>query len=77
MQSLTAVFVAPLCTLSCKFTSCKPLTLHANRFFSSDIEQEVNGFYSFNREEKLDSTKVKAVFDDAMARFYKRVNALN
>jgi len=40
----------------------------------ADIEQEVNGLYTFNREEKLDSTKVKALITDAIQTFYKRVN---
>jgi hypothetical protein len=41
---------------------------------SADIEQEVNGLYTFNREEKLDSTKVKALITDAIQTFYNRVN---
>ncbi|KAJ4207519.1 hypothetical protein NW767_002772 [Fusarium falciforme] len=40
----------------------------------ADIEQEVNGLYTFNREEKLDSTKVKALITDAIQTFYNKVN---
>ncbi|KAJ3518467.1 hypothetical protein NM208_g14503 [Fusarium decemcellulare] len=39
----------------------------------ADIEQEVNGLYTFDREEKLDSTKVKALINDAIQTFYNRV----
>ncbi|KAL2203187.1 family 2 glycoside hydrolase [Sarocladium strictum] len=37
----------------------------------TDIEQETNGLYSFNREAKMDPAKVKAVIDNAMAEYYK------
>lgn len=40
---------------------------------SADIEQEVNGLYTFSREEKLDSAKVKALITDAIQTFYNRV----
>lgn len=43
------------------------------RFCSADIEQEVNGLYTFNREEKLDASKVKAVLDKAIGQYYNRV----
>ncbi|CAF3618135.1 hypothetical protein SNK03_002807 [Fusarium graminearum] len=39
----------------------------------ADIEQEVNGLYTFNREEKLDASKVKAVLDKAIGQYYNRV----
>jgi hypothetical protein len=39
----------------------------------ADIEQEVNGLYTFNREEKLDASKVKAVIDKALGAYYNRV----
>ena len=32
---------------------------------SADIEQEVNGVYSIDRKEKLDSKQMKAMFDEA------------
>ncbi|GFP54236.1 hypothetical protein ACSS6W_001915 [Trichoderma asperelloides] len=41
----------------------------------TDIEQETNGLYSQTRCEKLNATKVKAVFEEAAQIFYKRVNA--
>jgi hypothetical protein len=31
----------------------------------ADIEQEVNGLYTPDRKEKLDASKVKAIFDQA------------
>lgn len=37
---------------------------------STDIEQEANGLYSFDRKEKLDSVRVKAVMDEAAALYY-------
>ncbi|KAH8688387.1 family 2 glycoside hydrolase [Ilyonectria robusta] len=40
----------------------------------ADIEQEVNGVYTFDRQEKLDSTKVKAMINEAVQAFYDRVN---
>lgn len=36
------------------------LTLHR-----TDIEQEVNGVYSYDRKAKIDPTRVKAIFDKA------------
>ncbi|KAM0222946.1 hypothetical protein ACHAQD_003676 [Fusarium lateritium] len=39
----------------------------------ADIEQEVNGLYTFNREEKLDASRVKAVLDKALQSYYNRV----
>ncbi|PHH79781.1 hypothetical protein CDD80_3774 [Ophiocordyceps camponoti-rufipedis] len=39
----------------------------------TDIEQEVNGLYTFDRKPKLDAAKVKAVMDEAVGMFYKRV----
>lgn len=48
----------------------------ANRYacpgvYRTDIEQETNGLYSFNREAKMDPAKVKAVIDGAMEEYYK------
>ncbi|KAM3486206.1 hypothetical protein MY8738_000708 [Beauveria namnaoensis] len=40
----------------------------------TDIEQEVNGLYTFDRKEKLDASKVKAVIDGALKVFYDRVS---
>ena len=36
----------------------------------ADIEQETNGLYSFDRKEKLNSTKVKVVVDRAKKTYY-------
>lgn len=41
----------------------------------TDIEQETNGLYSFNRREKLDAVKVKAVLDNAQQKYYERMKA--
>ncbi|KAI5456917.1 glycoside hydrolase superfamily [Mariannaea sp. PMI_226] len=40
----------------------------------TDVEQEVNGLYSFDRREKMNAAKVKAVMDEAVQAFYDRVN---
>ncbi|KAM3504546.1 hypothetical protein MY10362_003508 [Beauveria mimosiformis] len=40
----------------------------------TDIEQEVNGLYTFDRKEKLDAKKVKTVIDGALKVFYDRVS---
>ncbi len=39
----------------------------------TDIEQEVNGLYTFDRREKLDADQVKAVIHGALKVFYDRV----
>ncbi|KAK2594494.1 hypothetical protein QQS21_007775 [Conoideocrella luteorostrata] len=39
----------------------------------TDIEQEANGLYTYDRKEKLDSAKVKVIIDNSLATFYKRV----
>ncbi|KAK2758237.1 hypothetical protein FQN54_004081 [Arachnomyces sp. PD_36] len=38
-----------------------------------DIEQEVNGLYSYDRREKVPADKVKAIMDEAMDYYYKHV----
>lgn len=35
----------------------------------SDIEQEVNGVYSFDRKAKIDPVRVKALFDKAAKKY--------
>lgn len=35
-----------------------------------DVEQEVNGLLTFNREEKLEAAKIKAVVDEAKRIYY-------
>ena len=42
-------------------------TDHVSR---TDIEQEANGLYSFDRKEKLDSTRVKALLEEAAQLYY-------
>lgn len=39
----------------------------------TDIEQEANGLYAFDRKEKIDPAKVKGVIDRALEGFYRRV----
>ncbi|KAF2867310.1 beta-galactosidase [Massariosphaeria phaeospora] len=39
----------------------------------TDIEQEVNGLYSFDRKAKLDPTEVKKVIEAAQAAYYKHI----
>jgi len=40
--------------------------------YSADIEQEVNGLYSFERKEKLEAKKVKAVVDEVKQIYYRQ-----
>jgi len=35
-----------------------------------DIEQEVNGLYSYDRQEKVPGAKVKAIIDAAKEHYY-------
>jgi hypothetical protein len=39
----------------------------------ADIEQEANGLYSFDRKEKLDSTRVKALMEEAAKLYYAQI----
>ncbi|OAQ82994.1 glycoside hydrolase family 2 protein [Purpureocillium lilacinum] len=39
----------------------------------TDIEQEANGLYTFDRKEKLEAEKVKKVMDEAVQLFYDKV----
>ncbi|KAI1333162.1 glycoside hydrolase family 2 protein [Xylariaceae sp. FL0255] len=39
----------------------------------SDIEQEVNGVYSFDRKEKIPATEVKRIFDEAAKRYHESI----
>jgi hypothetical protein len=39
----------------------------------TDIEQEVNGLYSFDRKEKIDPGEVKKIFDNAAMVYYDAV----
>jgi hypothetical protein len=36
----------------------------------TDIEQEVNGLYTFGRQKKIDSDKVKEAVDAAISMYY-------
>lgn len=42
---------------------------YPNPYRRTDIEQEVNGVYSYNREAKIDPTRVKAIFDRAASMY--------
>lgn len=39
------------------------LTVRLVVFYRTDIEQEVNGVYSYDRRAKIDPVRLKAVFD--------------
>lgn len=55
-------------TLSCKSSNIHyPIIRFTKliRFHSTDIEQEVNGVYSYDRKAKIDPTRMKAIFDKA------------
>lgn len=63
-----------LCILSCKsFLECPPTSSHANIRSSYDVEQEVNGLYSYGRKAKIPAEKVKAIIDGAQAYYYAHV----
>lgn len=50
----------------------------ANLAFSlrrCDIEQEVNGLYSYDRKEKVPAEKVKAIMDAASDYYYQHVQS--
>ena len=38
-----------------------------------DIEQEVNGLYSYDRRAKIPASDVKAIIDDAQRHYYEHV----
>ncbi len=44
-----------------------------DHFTRTDIEQEANGLYTFDRKEKLEAEKVKKVMDEAVQLFYDKV----
>lgn len=60
-----------LSTPSCK--PCTTPTIYPTNSFSSDIEQEVNGLYSYDRREKVPAARVKALMDAAAQYYYKNV----
>jgi hypothetical protein len=41
--------------------------------YRTDIEQEVNGLYTFDRKPKLDPVKMKAIMDKAKQVYYDRI----
>jgi hypothetical protein len=40
---------------------------------SCDVEQEVNGLYSFDRQEKIPASEVKAIMRTAEKHYYEKV----
>lgn len=68
----------PLFTRSCNQLPCPRAKIDGALTQSrrTDIEQEANGLYSFDRREKLDTRRVKAVIDEAVQAFYARVDSL-
>ena len=71
MALFTRGTAVALFTLSCKFSVPHPHPGFVGIFtdldvpYRTDIEQEVNGVYSFDRKAKIDPTKMKAIFDRA------------
>lgn len=49
------------------------LPLHCTKASRYDIEQEVNGLYSFDRKEKIPAADVKNIIDSAMSHYFKYV----
>lgn len=41
----------------------------------TDIEQEVNGLYSYDRQAKIDPARVKAIFDKAAKIYFGETEA--
>lgn len=73
-MSYLVVIVVAWSTLSCKFPETvsfqvKVVANTISRAFRSDIEQEVNGVYSFDRKAKIDPERVKALFDKAAKKY--------
>lgn len=62
------------CTLSCKFPVLffKSARITLTCPASADIEQEVNGLYSFDRKEKLDSKAVREIQERAQKQYYSK-----
>ena len=58
-----------LCTRSCRIIRLLDIT-HTNLRHRSDIEQEVNGLYTFDRKEKLEAERVKLLVEKALDSFY-------
>lgn len=55
-------------TRSCEYSSFHILHRMLTWCRRTDIEQEANALYSFDREDKLDATEVKAVLDARILR---------
>jgi hypothetical protein len=47
----------------------------ANLVFRCDIEQEVNGLYTYDRKDKVPAEKVKAIMDAAKDHYYGHVTS--
>jgi hypothetical protein len=47
--------------------------INTNSFSSCDVEQEVNGLYTYDRKEKVPVARVKAIIDAAQD-YYHHVN---
>ena len=62
---------AGLCTRSCK---CSPDLMLTERLIldRADIEQEVNGLYSFDRKEKLEAKKVKEIIEEVQKVYHSK-----
>ena len=62
---------AGLCIRNCE---CSPERILIVRLIidRADIEQEVNGLYSFDRKEKLDAKKVKEIIDEVQKVYHSK-----
>lgn len=73
MVSYPVVIAVAWSTLSCKFSaraSFQVMVVADMMWnFRSDIEQEVNGVYAFDRKAKIDPERVKALFDKAAKKY--------
>ena len=61
-----------LCIRSCKFDNIRKGNDRANEGDRADIEQEVNGLYSFDRKAKLDVAQVRAINERAQKEYYSK-----
>lgn len=65
--------VVDLCTRNCECASQKDVCGERLTFGRTDIEQETNGLYTFDRKEKLPAAEVKKIIEDAKSVYYDRL----
>jgi hypothetical protein len=59
--------------LSCKWPTWELFYCTLTDENRTDIEQEVNGLYSFDRREKIDAGRVKVIFGAAAKMYHEQI----